>query len=369
MPTAAIVRELGRRGFTPDAAQRAAIARLENLRGRLIAAERAGRSPLARLRRLLRPPPRPAERGIYLWGDVGRGKTLLMDAFHASLPFAARRRRHFHRFMHDVHAQLRSLAQTESPLTVVAGRIAATTRVLCLDELHVNDIADAMILARLFSALIDGGVTLVVTSNVPPKGLYRDGLQRRRFLPAIALLEKHTEVLAVDGGTDYRLRQLAQASLYLDSAAPDTPRAMERLFGFFAGTTDATDAAGGTGGQIEIADRPIAVLRETDNAVWFEFAALCEGPRGVDDYIEIARHYPAVLVSNVPLFDETRDDAARRFIALIDEFYDRGVDIAVSAAAPPHALYRGTRLAFEFARTSSRLVEMQSEEYLGRTHE
>jgi len=362
MPAPLLARELERRGYAPDASQLAAIARLEDLRRRLIAAERAERKPLARMRRLLRPPRSAAERGVYLWGGVGRGKTLLMDAFHESLPFEGKRRRHFHRFMHEVHAQLKTLAQTESPLQVVADRFATGLRVLCLDELHVNDIADAMILARLFAALHDRGVTLVFTSNVPPAGLYRDGLQRRRFLPAIAMLEKHTEVVAVDAGTDYRLRELAKASLYLDSQLTATPAAMARLFEFFAG------GPGVAAGQIEIAGRPIEVLRESHNAAWFEFAALCEGPRGQDDYIEIAGDYPAVLLSNVPVFDETGDNAARRFISLIDELYDRGVNLALSAAAPPERLYRGTRLAFEFQRTSSRLAEMQTEQYLARSH-
>lgn len=363
MPADVLARELGRRGLVPDPAQLAAIVRLEDLRRRLLAAERADRKPLARVSRLLRTPRRSAGPGIYLWGGVGRGKTLLMDAFHASLPFEARRRRHFHRFMHEVHAQLKTLGQTESPLTVVAARIAAEARVLCLDELQVNDIADAMILARLFSALIDRGVTLVFTSNVPPRGLYRNGLQRRRFMPAIALLEKHTEVIAVDGGIDYRLRELAQASLYLDSAAAGTRQEMAQLFEFFAGD------AGTPGGEIMVAGRPIAVVRENDNAAWFEFEALCEGPRGQDDYLELAGDYPALLLSNVPVLDETRDDAARRFITLIDALYDHGVDLAVSAAAPPDGLYRGTRLAFDFARAASRLVEMGQQEYLGREHQ
>lgn len=362
MPAPILARELERRGFTPDDSQRAAIVRLEDLRRRLIAAERGERTPLARVRRLMRSPSRPAERGIYLWGGVGRGKTLLMDAFHASLPFEGKRRRHFHRFMHDVHAQLKTLSKVESPLAIVAGHFAEGVRVLCLDELHVNDIADAMILARLFRALLDRGVTLVFTSNVPPKGLYRDGLQRRRFLPAITMLEKHTEVIAVDAGTDYRLRRLAKVSLYLDSASPQAQKILTHLFEVFAG------GSGSTGGAIEVAERDIAVIRESENAVWFEFTALCEGPRGKDDYIEIAGDYSAVLLSNVPVFDETRDNAARRFISLIDELYDRGVNLAVSAAAPPDQLYRGTQLAFEFQRTSSRLVEMQTEQYLARAH-
>lgn len=362
MAAPVLARELERRGLAPDDSQRAAIAKLDDLRRRLIAAERGGRKPLARMRRLLRSSPRPAERGVYLWGGVGRGKTLLMDAFHASLPFDGKRRRHFHRFMHDVHAQLKTLPKTGSPLDIVADRFAEGVRVLCLDELHVHDIADAMILARLFRALLDRGVTLVFTSNVPPKGLYRDGLQRRRFLPAIAMLEKQTEVIAVDAGTDYRLRRLAKVPLYLDSASPDAHKTLAHLFEVFAGD------AGLASGTIEVAERSIAVIRESANAVWFEFAALCEGPRGKDDYIEIAGDYSAVLLSNVPVFDDTRDNAARRFISLIDELYDRGVNLAVSAAAPPDQLYRGTQLAFEFQRASSRLVEMQTEQYLARAH-
>lgn len=362
MRSPVLAREFERRGIVPDASQLAAIARLESLRSRLAVAAHEAQKPLTRVRRLLRRRAHAAERGIYLWGGVGRGKTLLMDAFYASLPFDAKRRRHFYRFMHDVQAQLKTLANVESPLLTVADRFAAEARVLCLDELQVTDIADAMILARLFDALLERGVTLVCTSNIPPKGLYRDGLQRKRFLPAIALLEKYTEVIAVDAGTDYRLRELAKVSLYLDSAAADTPAGMAHLFEFFAG------GPGTAGGQITIAERAIDVVRDSDNAVWFEFRALCEGPRGKDDYAEIAGDYPAVLVSNVPVFDETRDNAARRFISLIDEFYDRGVNIAVSAAAPPAALYRGTRLAFEFQRTASRLVEMQTEKYLTRAH-
>lgn len=362
MPAPILARELERRGFAPDAPQLAAIARLEDLRRRLIAAERHARQPFARVRRLLSASGRAAERGIYLWGSVGRGKTLLMDVFHSSLPFEGKRRQHFHRFMHDVHGQLKTLSKTESPLTVVADRFADGIRVLCLDELHVHDIADAMILARLLRALLDRGVSLVFTSNVPPKGLYRDGLQRRRFLPAIAMLEKHTEVIAVDAGIDYRLRGLARARLYLDPASPDTPAAMARLFEFFS------DGPGTAGGCIDVAERPLAVVRESDNAVWFEFAELCDGPRSQDDYIEIAGTYPAVLLSNVPVLDESRDDAARRFISLIDELYDRGVNVALSAAAAPEHLYTGTRLAFEFQRTASRLAEMQTEAYIAREH-
>lgn len=358
-----IAAEFARRGYEPDAAQRVAIEKLDALRTRLIDAEKRRDSPLTRARRLLRARPKgPGVRGIYLWGGVGRGKTLLLDLFHASLPFERKRRSHFHRFMQDVHAQLKAHAKSEDPLALVAEDLASRLRVLCFDELYVSDIADAMILGSLFAGLLERGVTLVFTSNVPPAGLYRDGLQRQRFLPAIALLEKHIEVLAVNGPADYRLRQLGEASLYLDSADPATPRELQRLFAIFA------DTEGTSPGAIEVASRSIPIVRDSDTAAWFTFEALCEGPRGQADYIEISRDYACVVLQDVPVLDETRENAARRFIALVDELYDRGVDLVVSAAAPIDRLYRGTRLTFEFERTASRLVEMRSSGYLAREH-
>jgi cell division protein ZapE len=298
-----------------------------------------------------------------LWGGVGRGKTWLMDLFFQSLPFAEKRRRHFHRFMYDVHAQLKSLREQQAPLEQVADNIARETRVICFDELFVTDIADAMILGTLFEGLFRRGVTLVATSNVPPKDLYKDGLQRARFLPAIALLEENTRVLAVDGGTDYRLRQLTQAGTYLQSSAPDTPRRLEALFTELADGPSPRDGA-----TIEIEGRSIPIVRESANAIWFEFEALCEGPRSQNDYIEISRNYQSVIVANVPQITSQRENAARRFIALVDELYDHNVNLIVSAAAPPHEIYRGERLTFEFQRTVSRLIEMQTEEYLAREH-
>lgn len=356
-------RQLEERGFQQDPAQLAAVDALDDLRSRLIAARQAKAGGARRwLARLSRRDPDPPERGLYLWGGVGRGKTWLMDLFFQSLPFPERRRRHFHRFMHDVHAELRTLRDQESPLEIVAERIARQTRVLCFDELFVTDIADAMLLGGLFDGLFRRGVTLVATSNVPPRDLYKDGLQRQRFMPAIELLERHTDVLRLAGATDYRLRQLTQAGTYLPSNAPDTPRRLASLF------TELSDGGGRTGGHIEIEGRKIPVVRESDTAVWFEFAALCEGPRSQNDYIEIAREYQSVLVSDVPVLDSASENAARRFIALVDELYDRNVNLVVSAAAPPQELYRGERLRFEFERTVSRLIEMQSEEYLAREH-
>jgi cell division protein ZapE len=353
-------RELQARGFSSDAAQLTALARLDDLRARLVAAPAGG--PARWLTTLLGARARAPERGLYLWGGVGRGKTWLMDLFYASLPFPERRRRHFHRFMHDVHAQLRALPGEGAPLEQVAAGIARDTRVLCFDELYVTDIADAMILAGLFTGLFRRGVTLVATSNVPPQELYRDGLQRERFLPAIALLQRHLEVLQVAGPTDYRLRQLTQAGTYLIRATAGTEARLETLFAELGGGDTQR------GGSIQIEGRAIAVVRAAHGAVWFEFAALRGGPRSQEDYIEIAREFQSVFVSDVPLLDADHEDQARRFVALVDELYDRNVNLVVSAAAPPAQLYGGTRVRAEFARTVSRLTEMQSAEYLAREH-
>ncbi|HEY6824913.1 MAG TPA: cell division protein ZapE, partial [Steroidobacteraceae bacterium] len=248
------------------------------------------------------------------------------------------------------------------PLEHLARAIGRDTRVLCFDELYVTDIADAMILGGLFGALFRRGVTLVATSNVPPQQLYQGGLQRERFLPAIALLERHLQVVRLGGSTDYRLRQLTQAGIYLPAGSADTQARLQSLFERLADQDRHED------GTIEIAGRRIQVTRTGAAVVWFDFAALCATARSQDDYIEIAREFGSVIVSDVPVFDAQREDEARRFIALIDEFYDRNVNLIVSAAAPPQALYRGERLAAQFARTASRLTEMQSEEYLVREH-
>jgi cell division protein ZapE len=356
--------ELARHGYVPDAAQLAALAKLEQLRVRLARAVRREAGLWWRLAAALgRTPRRRAIRGLYLWGGVGRGKTLLMDAFAAELA-VPHRRAHFHHFMHDVHARLTALRpqQLADPLARVAADLAADVRVLCFDELYVSDIADAMLLGGLFAGLTERGVTLIFTSNVPPDALYRDGLQRSRFVPAIRLLERATEVIEVDGGTDYRLRQLERAPLYVVGTGGDAEAALAERFAAIAGDRGATSAS------LVVEDRPIEVRRRAAGTVWFDFAALCEGPRATADYIAIAREHHTVLVSGVPTFDETRDDAARRFVALVDELYERGVKLVLSAAAAPAELYRGERLALEFRRTASRLAEMQSREYLARPH-
>jgi len=356
------LRRLAECQFHSDRAQLATVEELDDLRRRLVTAHAANSSTLRRLFSALGGATREPERGLYLWGGVGRGKTWLMDMFFQSLPFPERRRRHFHRFMYDVHSELKELQSRESPLDLVAAKIARDTRVLCFDELFVTDIADAMILGGLFEGLFKRGVTLVATSNVSPHDLYRDGLQRQRFLPAIDLIERHVKVVNVDGDTDYRLRQLTQAGTYLLSSAPDTAQRLETLF------SELADHATSSGGSIEIEGRPIPVVRQNNSVVWFNFFAVCAGPRSQDDYIEIAREYQSVMVSGVPIFDSLRENEARRFVALVDELYDRNVNLIISAAALPPELYRGDRLSFQFERTVSRLIEMQSEEYLTREH-
>jgi cell division protein ZapE len=352
--------EIASRGYAPDAAQQCAVERLEDLRGRLLRARPPG--PLRRRLAALRQQALPATRGLYLCGGVGRGKTWLMDLFYDSIPFVHRRRSHFHHFMREVHMELTRIRDRREPLATVAARMAGRARVLCLDELYVHDIADAMILGGLFDHLLRRGVTLVLTSNVAPSGLYRDGLQRSRFLPAIALLESALEVLPVDGGVDYRLRQLRQARIYLDTADAAAPGRMQALYQQLAGEHGDPDS------ELLICGRKMRARRRSSDVVWFDFATLCAGARSQNDYIEIARDFHTVFLSDVPVLDETDNNAARRFIALVDELYDQGVKLVLSAAAPPPRLYAGERLHFEFQRTQSRLIEMQSEEYLARAH-
>jgi cell division protein ZapE len=334
------------------------LARLEDLRRRVLARE----SLLARSFRLL-PRARAPLRGTYLWGGVGRGKTFLVEAFFAELPLRQKRREHFHRFMLDVHARLRAHRDRPSPLEGVADDIAPAARVLCIDEFAVGDVADAMILGTLLEALFRRGVTLIATSNLPPADLYLGGLQRERFLPAIALIQKHCRVMQLDAGVDYRLRQLECAAPWLGPDVPDPESRLAAVFERLAGRAGRRDA------RIEISGRRMRARREAQDVVWFEFGELCEGPRSAADYVEIARCYHTVLVGGVPVMRGSADDAARRFVTLVDEFYDRGVKLFVSAAAEsPQGLYTGERLAFEFRRAVSRLHEMQGRSYLAKPH-
>ena len=347
---------------TPDPHQQPALDALERLRAELTLSEpHRERGWWRRLIGRSRAT-NPVIRGVYLWGGVGRGKTWLMDLFFDSLGPLPKHRAHFHRFMQSVHTGLKTHKNQVDPLATVAAEISADARVVCLDELFVSDIADAMLLAGLFTHLIGHGTTLVFTSNLPPSSLYRDGLQRQRFLPAIALLEKHCQLVCVDGPVDYRLRQLTRRPIYLPSTAADTPSLLQRLF------AELSDQSLPEPTNLSVEGRDIPCLAVAETIVWFDFKALCAGPRSQADYVSLAREFQTVMLSDVPLLGGEDENAARRFIALVDEFYDRRINLIVSAAAEPTELYRGERLRFEFERTASRLIEMQSEAYLASEH-
>ena len=357
-------RECARLGYRADPAQRQVVALLDDLRERLIAAKPKrllGNKLLGGL--LSGGKLHPLQRGLYVWGGVGRGKTWLMDLFFQSLPFRDKQRSHFHRFMQSVHDELKKHKETADPLERVADRLAQRARVLCFDELFVTDIADAMLLGNLFRGLFKRGVTLVATSNVAPDELYKEGLQRARFVPAIRLLKEHTQVVHMDGGADYRLRLLERAHTWFDARETGSAAQLEKLFDAIAAEPGATDTT------LILNHRRLRAHRHADGAIWFAFKELCDGPRGQADYIEIARCYHTVFLTDVPVFGPDAENAARRFISLVDEFYDRAVKLVISAAAPVTDLYRGAKLTFEFERTKSRLIEMQSQAYLARPHQ
>lgn len=304
----------------------------------------------------------PAVQGLYLWGGVGRGKTFLVDLFFDGLPIEQKRRTHFHRFMREVHEQLRAHSGERDPLAAIARQWGRRLRVLVLDEFLVSDIGDAMLLARLLEKLFAEDVVLVTSSNTPPRELYKDGLQRVRFEPAIALIEKHCAVVHLDSPTDYRLRALTRSPVY--RAPPDGQSGawlQSRWDELTRGCPHET-------GPLTIDGRAIAVRGLAEGFAWFDFAALCEGPRGSADYIEIAQEFHTVLVGEIPSMSAQQDDAARRFVTLVDELYDRHVNLVCTAAAAPPALYTGIRLHAAFERTASRLIEMQSAEYLALEH-
>lgn len=357
--------------FSTDEAQRRAVEALQVVFDDLQAAGKlqtgAGARPqamLTRLRKLLKLGGDDVQiQGLYMWGGVGRGKTWLMDLFYETLPGSRKLRVHFHRFMRRVHAELTSLEGTKNPLEEVAGRLAAEFDVICFDEFFVSDITDAMLLGGLFELLFDRHrIVLVATSNIVPEDLYKDGLQRARFLPAIDLLKQHTRVLNVDSGTDYRLRTLEQAELYHHPLDDDAEAVLLDSFNKLA------PEPGHQNVELEIEGRELKARWCADDVVWFAFAELCEGPRSQNDYIELAREFHAVLISDIPQMNDSKNDAVRRFINLIDEFYDRNVKLIVSAEVEIESLYLGSGLEFEFRRTCSRLLEMQSHDYLARQH-
>lgn len=349
-------------GFVADAAQRLAVEKLQSVYEQLTAAGELKVGLLNRLRG--RQPRQIPVKGLYFWGGVGRGKTYLMDNFYESLPFEQKMRVHFHRFMRRVHRDLSKYGGVKNPLEKVASGIAKDARVICFDEFFVSDITDAMILGGLMELLFAQGVTLIATSNIVPDNLYTNGLQRQRFLPAIALVKQHCEVVNVDSGTDYRLRALEQAELY---HSPLDEQAEVSLHSTFDSLVPARDEVREEV-ALEVEGRDIPCRFVGEDVAWFDFMALCDGPRSQNDYIELAREFHAVLISDVPQLGRDSEDQARRFISLIDEFYDRNVKLAMSVAVPLEGLYGGGNLAFEFERTLSRLLEMQSHDYLARAH-
>jgi cell division protein ZapE len=301
-------------------------------------------------------------KGLYLWGGVGRGKTMMMDMFCHALPPERRQRMHFHRFMRRVHDGLGRFSGQANPLLKVADEIASQGDVLCFDEFFVSDIGDAMILGEVMTALFARGVVLVATSNVEPANLYKNGLQRSRFLPAIDQIYAHCDVHEIDQGQDFRLRTLQQARLYHWPLSESTDQSMRESFSALATDREKSNV------RLRVENRMIEALKVAGDVAWFRFSNLCEGPRSQNDYIELATLFTTVLISEVPVLDVNREDAARRFISLVDEFYDRRVKLVISADQPITDLYQGQRLSFEFERTQSRLLEMQSEEYLSQPH-
>ena len=300
-------------------------------------------------------------KGLYLWGSVGRGKTWLMDLFFEQLPIKRKQRIHFHRFMQRVHSSLKAQGNVQDPLPRIAESWAKECRVLCLDEFFVSDIADAMLLAGLLDGLFSLGVTLVTTSNIQPDGLYQNGLQRAKFLPAIEQIKQHTRVLELGGNTDFRLRILEQSEIFHSPLDSSAERVMTMSFNRMTAECELEP-------EVEINGRSFAARRRGDGIIWFDFKELCQKPRGSTDYIEIARAFNTVMLSNMPQLLEQDANEAKRFITMVDEFYDRNVKLLISAETPIDQLYTGRKLTFEFQRTSSRLTEMQSHDYLAKPH-
>lgn len=360
--------DLEHKDFTPDSAQQYAVEKLDTLYHAILALEPIS-DPAPKtgffgklFKRETQVPVQVMPKGLYFWGGVGRGKTYLMDLFYESLPYPRKQRFHFHHFMQKVHHELKSLQSVSDPLQVVADRFKAQADIVCFDEFFVSDITDAMILGTLFEALFERGIVLVATSNIIPANLYKNGLQRARFLPAIALLEQNCEVINIDSGVDYRMRTLSQAQIYhypLDQAAN------ENLHNYYHQLT--SDKACPQE-RLEINLREISVIAHCSGVLHANFNQLCKSARSANDYIELARRFHTVLLADVPIITPDLDDAARRFIAMVDEFYERKVSLIMSAATSLDEIYQGERLNFEFERCRSRLVEMQSQEYLSLAH-
>ncbi len=354
--------DIEQRAILSDDAQKIAVDYTQKLYATFLEQQNKKQKILNRLSGSLLNKSKTPIKGIYLWGGVGRGKTYSVDMFFDCLPLERKLRIHFNRFMYKIHHELKLLKDVVDPIKIVADKFAESAKIICFDEFHVSDITDAMLLGGLFQALFERGVTLVATSNEHPDHLYWEGLQRERFLPAIDLIKKHTHIINVDSATDYRLLYLDRAEIY---HSPLDERAEKCLIENFK---HIAPDAGKVNQVIVIVGREIETVRCADGVVWFEFKAICDGPRGPTDYIEISRLYQTVLIANIPKMQEDHNDMVKRLITLVDEFYDRNVKLILTAATAPEALYQGKRLAKPFKRTISRLHEMQAHDYLAKPH-
>ena len=343
---------LSQRGFKSDEAQQRAVDRLQLAYEEWVHFKSQRSSSF---KRLINRPDVP--RGVYLWGGVGRGKSFLMDSFYSVVPVVRKTRLHFHEFMRGVHRQLDDLKGVADPLDEVARRIAKKYRLICFDEFHVSDIADAMILYNLLTALFNNGVSFVMTSNYDPDKLYPDGLHRDRMLPTIALLKDKLDVMNVDAGIDYRKRALEQVQAYYTPLGASADKALREAYAAVAETADEDPI-------VHIEHREIRSLRRAGGIIWFDFHTLCGGPRSQNDYLEIASRFHTVILSGVPAMSASQSSEARRFTWLIDVFYDHKVKLLMSAEVEPEALYTQGQMANEFHRTVSRIIEMQSREYM-----
>ena len=344
-----------------DPAQAAAVRHTQTLYDKLPASKANEKGFWRKIKQHLRPNSRFIP-GLYLWGGVGRGKTYIINCFYDSLPFKEKQRTHFHRFMRQINAQLKQLKNITNPLEKVADNITAETSVLCLDEFHVSDITDAMLLSGLLKALFARNLVLVTTSNEGPDQLYQDGLQRKRFLPAIALIKHYTEVVHIDAGTDYRLRYLDKAEIYHAPLDEKAHAILATNFEHIAPNQE-TEAS-----PLFIEGREIAAIRRADGVIWFDFQIICGPPRGPADYTEIARMFQTLLISDIPAMTDQDNDQAKRFMILVDELYNHNTKLIVTAATQPENLYSGERLAKPFRRTISRLEEMRTHDYLAKQH-
>jgi len=372
-PLEAYQADIETRGFQSDEAQQQAVAHTQHLHDELISAKtETDSSSLFRLFNKLKKEKIPPIKGLYFWGGVGRGKSYLIDTFYDCLPFHDKKRVHFNQFMHDTHNQLKNLPKTPDPLVIVSSKIAEECRVLCIDEFHVDDITDAMIMAGLLDGLFACGVTLVTTSNIAPEQLYKNGLQRDRFLPAIDLIMEHTTTFNLDNGIDYRLALLEKYGTFHVSppnksedtslnASLDNSILQQHMYEL-ANTNIVENTL------IKINNREINCRACADNQIWFEFSEICETPRSSTDYIVLATDFETLLISNIPIMDDSKNDVVQRFIQLVDAVYDHRVKFIATAEASPDKLYTGKGLQFPFQRTMSRLHEMRSEAYLSHSH-